>query len=103
MYMQTPAQSRHSTKGQGCTLPLRDIIQRESPAFATTSLLPRITATTAVLPEVGPVKSECGPYINQHSLHEIPSLVHHSQAFTERGHTQVLLWDRSNLMLQHPN
>lgn len=99
MYIRTSAQSRHSAKRHGCTLPFRDMIQRESPAFATTSLLLRIIATTAVLPEVGPVKSECRPYINHHNLHDNPISGIALAGFDE---AQALHWNRSNLMLQSP-
>lgn len=36
--------------------------QRESPAFATISCFSLMIATQAVQPDVGPEKSECGPY-----------------------------------------
>jgi len=43
------------------TWPFLDKTHLESPALPTTSFFPRITATQAVLPEFGPVKSEWGP------------------------------------------
>jgi hypothetical protein len=45
----------------GSTWPFLDNTHLESPAFATTSFFPRMTATHAVLPEFGPLKSEWGP------------------------------------------
>jgi hypothetical protein len=50
-----------SNKKQGQakqTWPFLEITQRESPAFATTSLLFLSIATQAVHPQVGPLKSE---------------------------------------------
>lgn len=44
------------------TWPFLEITQRESPAFATISWLFLIIATHAVLPDVGPLKSEWGPW-----------------------------------------
>ena len=52
------AKHRRSKKS---TWPFLDNTQRESPAFATTSCLSLMIATQAVLPEVGPWKSEWGP------------------------------------------
>jgi len=52
------------------TLPWRDIIHRESPALATTSWFPLITATTAVLPAVGPENVEWVPCIHSPKPHD---------------------------------
>jgi len=59
-----PAKTREDKKLQRegeNTWPFLDKTHLESPALLTISLLPRITATQAVLPQFGPVKSEWGP------------------------------------------